>query len=113
VQDAVVAWFLIRESKDLLVGEGVDPRADKEMRAMTAAEADVEEVIDLLTLQMGPREVLVVMDVRFRAHLSTAQVVTSVGNIERSLRKRFPDVSRIFVEASSLTRREHAQTQFV
>jgi cation diffusion facilitator family transporter len=105
----VVAWFLIRESKGLLIGEGVDPRADKEMRAMTVAQADVEEVIDLLTLQTGPKQVLVLMDVRFRAELSTAQVVTSVGNIERSLRDRFPDVRRIFVEASSLTRREHAQ----
>jgi cation diffusion facilitator family transporter len=104
----VVAWFLIRESKGLLIGEGVDPRADKEMRAMTLAQADVEEVLDLLTLQTGPREVLIAMDVRFRAELTTAQVVTSIGNIERSLRARFPDVRRIFVEASTLTGREQA-----
>ncbi len=100
----LVAWLLIRESKGLLIGEGVDPKVDLEMRALTVAQTDVEEVIDLLTLQTGPKEVLVVMNVRFRAELNTAQVVASVGNVERSLRGRFPDLKRIFVEASNLTR---------
>ncbi|MEO8901013.1 MAG: cation diffusion facilitator family transporter [Polyangiaceae bacterium] len=99
----VVAWVLIRESKGLLIGEGVDPRADAEMRAITAAHPDVESVVKLLTLQTGAREVLVVMEAHFRAELSTAQIVAAVGGIERSLRARFPDVKRIFVEASSIS----------
>ncbi len=102
----VVAYFLIRESKALLIGEGVGGPADREMRTIVEADSDTEQLLELLTLQTGPREVLVVMDVRFRAELTAAQVAKSVGRIEQALRSRFPDVKRIFVEASSLSGRE-------
>lgn len=102
----VVAYFLIRESKALLIGEGVDAPADREMRAIAEADPDTEKVLQLLTLQTGPTEVLALMDVRFRAGLTTAQVVTSIARVERALRMRFPDVTRIFVEASGLTGRQ-------
>jgi cation diffusion facilitator family transporter len=102
----VVAYFLIRESKALLIGEGVDPLVDSEMRAIAERDADTEKVLELLTLQTGPTEVLALMDVRFRADLTTAQVVTSIGRVEKAIRTRFPEVTRIFVEASSLTGRQ-------
>lgn len=99
----VVAYFLIRESKGLLVGEGADPRVDAEMRAVATKHDAIEEVLDLVTLQFGPHEVLVMMDVRFRTELTSQEVTTAVAAVERSLRERFPDVKRIFVEASSIT----------
>lgn len=101
----VVAYFLIRESKGLLVGEGVDPRAVQEMRDLAAADDDIEEVLELLTLQTGANDVLVVMTVRFRSSLTTVEVVKTVADVEQALRARFPDVSRIFIQASSATRR--------
>lgn len=107
----VVAWVLIRESKGLLIGEGVDARTGAELRAITASQADVQTVVQLLTLQTGANEVLVVMEVTFRPELNTAQVVAAVRNVERSIRARYPDVKRIFVEASSITRAESADTQ--
>jgi cation diffusion facilitator family transporter len=99
----LVAYFLIRESKALLIGESVDPLVDSKMRAIAEADADTEKVLQLLTLQTGPTEVLALMDVRFRAELTTAQIVTSIGRVEQAIRTRFPEVTRIFVEASSLT----------
>lgn len=101
----VVAYFLIRESKGLLIGEGVAPRVASAMRALATENPAVEEVMELLTLQTGPNELLVLMDARFREELTSTQIVEAVGQVERALRARFPQISRVFIEADRVAAR--------
>ena len=97
----VVAYFLIRERKELLIGEGVGPRIQREMRA---GECDgVEEILELLTLQTGPHGVLVLIDARFREDLTTLETVDVIRNMDQSLRARFPDAKRVFIESQRVT----------
>lgn len=104
----VVAFVLIRESKGLLIGEGVDARTLRAMRAVAAANVNVEEVLNLMTLQTGPGEVLVVMDLRFRADLTAARLVDVIDEVESALRARYPDVTRIFIEADRIVQNQRA-----
>ena len=104
----VVAFVLIRESKGLLIGEGVDPRAAREMRALAGANANVEEVLNLMTLQTGPGEVLVVMDLRFRPDLTAARLVDVIDDVESTFRARYPEVTRIFIEADRIVQNQRA-----
>lgn len=101
----IVAYFLIRESKGLLLGESVSPRVAREMRAVVSETGAVEEILELLTIQTAPNEVLVLMDARFREGLSTPDVVAAIGKIEHALQARFPDVTRIFIESQRVTAR--------
>jgi cation diffusion facilitator family transporter len=98
----LVAFFLIRESKGLIVGEGIDLRAAKEMRSLIEANPNVEEVLELLTLHTGPGEVLAAMDLRFRPDLTATLLVDVIDDVEHALRARFPEVTRIFVEADRI-----------
>lgn len=95
---AVVATFLIRESRGLLVGEGVDGRTAREIRTLVSREALVESVARPLTMYLGPDNVLLTLDVQFRTTAPASEIAEAIENIKTRIRARFPDIKRIYLE---------------
>ena len=62
----------------------------------------VENVGDLLTMQLGPEQVLVNVDIRFRRGLDVQELELAIDRIEKSIRQKEPTVGRIFIEVDSL-----------
>jgi divalent metal cation (Fe/Co/Zn/Cd) transporter len=58
----------------------------------------VEQILDLLTMHMGPDDILVNVNVLFRDDLTTDEVEQAVDDIESAVREAVPHVRRIFVE---------------
>jgi divalent metal cation (Fe/Co/Zn/Cd) transporter len=56
-----------------------------------------------LTMHFGPQEVLLNLDIKFRGGLSAEEIEASVDRIEAEIRKRHPEIKRIFIEAESIT----------
>ena len=96
---AAVATFLIRECRGLLVGEGVDRRTAAEIRRIAREDALAESVSSPLTMYVGPENILLTMDVEFRASATAAEVAEAVERMKRRIRKRFPVFGRIYLEA--------------
>ena len=69
------------------------------------AEPTVEAVGDLLTMQLGPEQVLLNVAIKFRRGLNVQQLESTIENIERRIRAQESSIKRIFIEAESLTRR--------
>jgi len=103
---AVVAVVLAVESKGLLVGESADPEVVVSIRGIAASQKGVDRVLEVLTLQLGPEDVLLNLDVRFRSELAASDVERVVDEIEDAVRAAHPEVRRIFVEVQSIARRE-------
>ncbi|MBL8659295.1 MAG: cation diffusion facilitator family transporter [Rhodospirillales bacterium] len=99
----VVAIFLAYESKGLLIGEGADPVVQADIRALVAADRDVEEALPPLTMHFGPHEIMLALNVRFRPDLSANAVATAVDRLEARIREAHPDIRRIFVEAKAVS----------
>jgi cation diffusion facilitator family transporter len=97
-----MALLLGRESGALLVGERTNRKRVKKLRAIIAEDSSVERVGDLLTMQLGPNEVLVTVDIRFRRGLSVEQIESTIDRIEDRIRRRDPGKVRIYIEADSL-----------
>jgi divalent metal cation (Fe/Co/Zn/Cd) transporter len=97
-----MAILLGRESGALLVGERTNSKRVKKLRAIIAEDSRVERVGDLLTMQLGPDEVLVTVDIRFRRGLSVEQIESTIDRIEDRIRQRDPGKVRIYIEADSL-----------
>jgi cation diffusion facilitator family transporter len=97
-----VAFLLARESKGLLIGEGVEPVVLADMREIVGAEPDVDGVGDLRTMYFGPDDLLVNLDVAFRAGLPAEQIYEAVGRIEGALKAAYPEIGRIYIEVDSL-----------
>jgi divalent metal cation (Fe/Co/Zn/Cd) transporter len=100
---AVVACFLAYETKGLLIGEGVDPETLKSIRAIAGADPGVAKVTKSLTMHFGPHDVLLTLDIEFKADLTAAEVAKAINRIERTIRERHPEIKYIFVEAKALS----------
>jgi hypothetical protein len=50
-------------------------------------------------MYLGPDNVLLTLDVEFRATASAAEVAEAVGNMKAAIQKRFPSIRRIYLEA--------------
>lgn len=97
---AGVAVLLIRQARGLLIGEGIRPETARAIREMAMAQPRVEEVGRVLSMYVGPDNVLVVVDVNFRDDTDTGEAAEAVAAIERQVRARFPMIKRLFIEAS-------------
>ena len=96
---ATVAGFLAYESRGLLVGESAEPAVVAGISGLVLGDPDVLEVVHVLTMHMGPREVLLNLKLVFRAQLSADEVAGVVDRLEARIRERYPEVRRIYVEA--------------
>lgn len=94
----LVAWLLAIETKGLLVGEAASRSSRAAIRAATLSIPEVERVERLLTMHLGPNEILVNMDVVVDQELSGNQVESIVSSIEDQIREYVPEATRIFVE---------------
>ncbi len=98
---AGVAALLALESKGLLVGESAGPDVVYDIMALAVADPAVEQVTRVLTMHLGPHDVLLNLKLCFRDGLAGREVEAAVDRVEAVIRERRPDVTRIFVEAGS------------
>jgi len=102
----MISVFLARESKGLLIGEGVDDKTLKQIRKLVEADPDVEHVHHLLTMHFGPNEVLLTLEVKFRDELSATGVREAVARLHKTVRREHPEINRIFFGSESLAHDE-------
>ncbi|MEX0937884.1 MAG: cation diffusion facilitator family transporter [Pirellulales bacterium] len=103
---ALVALGLAYESKGLLVGEAADPTTLAGIRELALAESSFVKVAAPLTMHLGPREVLLNLDIQLRPELTADQIEVAIDRLERAIRERYPAITRIFIEVESLTKRK-------
>jgi cation diffusion facilitator family transporter len=101
---AAVAVFLGRESGALLLGERTNRSKIKRAQEIIEADPAVEKTGDLLTMQLGPEQVLLNVEIQFRRNLRIEELEAAIDRIEARIREREPTIQRIFIEAESFTR---------
>jgi cation diffusion facilitator family transporter len=101
---AGVAVLLIRESRGLLVGEGIRPETARAIRAIAGEEPGVQAVGPILSMYIGAQEALVTMEITVRGDCTADTVAQAIRRIEQRVRERFPTVRRIYVEPVDLAR---------
>jgi cation diffusion facilitator family transporter len=94
---ALVAVFLARESKELLIGERASPELSAAVRQTAAEDPCVRNVVDITTSQMGPDQVIATISIEIDEDLRVPQVEQLIGRIEQSIRSRYPQLFRIFI----------------
>ena len=100
---AGVAFLLARESKGLLIGEGVEPAVLAAMRDLVNAEQAVDGCGLVRTMYLGPNDLLVNLDVAFTKSLPAEEIHDAIGRIEDALKSAYPEIGRVYIEVDSLT----------
>jgi cation diffusion facilitator family transporter len=88
----------------LLIGESAAPELIEAVRAAAAGDSDVAHVEEMLTVQLGPSDVVVALRVVLRADLQAHEVTAATSRIEDRIRHEHGDVKRVFVELSAAER---------
>lgn len=99
-----VALLLGYESRSLLLGEAASPETWQKIVEAVRRVPEVVAVADLLTMHMGPDDILVNMDLNLKGGLTTAHVEDAIDRIEDEIRKAVPQARRIFIECETLRR---------
>jgi hypothetical protein len=74
----------------------------RDITELTCADSAVCRIGKPLTLQLGPDELLLNLNVDFRTGLSGEEVKSAVARIESSLRQAHPEIKVIYLEVSAL-----------
>lgn len=94
----IVAFILAKSNVSLLVGRAV-PRAMHNRIADDLASIDVVTAVPtLLTMQLGPGDILVAAKVDFDDEVSGAAIEAASDEAERRLRDRYPGIRYVFLD---------------
>jgi divalent metal cation (Fe/Co/Zn/Cd) transporter len=93
-----VAIFLAIEIKSLLVGEAADGSIGEACRDLAKGEPHVKELLNVITVQQGPGQVMVAIKARFDGAIQADQIAGVINTFESKLRERCPEVKWIFME---------------
>lgn len=93
-----VAVFLAIEVQSLLLGESADPEIEAGSREVIAQHPKLTALLNIITIQQGPGEVMVAAKVSLAPGMTSNEVCEAINAFERDLRKRCPEVRWLFVE---------------
>jgi len=93
-----VAAILATEMKSLLVGESATADVEREIVAAIEAGPEIEGVIHLRTLHVGPETLLVAAKIAVRQGESAVTVADGIDRAERRIRAAVPIAELIYLE---------------
>ena len=97
---AIIAFLLARSSRGLLLGEAATEKSREAIRRAILEHPNVVEVVELLTMHLAPKKILINAHVNFRDELETDDIERSIRQIERNIRRAEPMVDMIFLETA-------------
>ena len=100
---AGVAVILLRETKGLIIGEGLSGEELKRMAKIIEANPNVVKCGRILSLYLGPHDLLVTVDVTFDDAVERVSIDHTIDSIERAIVAAFPQTTRIFIEPENLS----------
>jgi cation diffusion facilitator family transporter len=98
----ITAVFLARETLSLLTGESASRTVLADVRRVLGADPRVQAVDEVLSMQLGPREVLVAITIDFRDDLSGDAVERAAAELTQAVEASHPEVTRLFMRPRRL-----------
>ncbi len=101
---AVVAFVLARSARGLLLGEAATPKSVERIRRAILDHPNVVEVVELLTMHLAPKQILINAHINFRDQLATDDIEQTIDEVEAAIKRAEPKVDMIFLETARQNR---------
>lgn len=98
---AAIAGLLAFESKGLLIGEAASRDLQVSIRTIVEKAPGIIATNELLTMHLGPQDILINLSLDFDDHLSSVDVEAAISALERTIKESHTEVKRVFIEAQS------------
>jgi cation diffusion facilitator family transporter len=96
------AVILARETGALLVGEAMSHEQIEKLRAIFNADPSIMTVGRLLSMQLGPDDVLLTAAVQFNRGMSIDEVEEAIERLESKVSAAYPSIQHIYFQSAGL-----------
>lgn len=97
-----VSIVLGRESRSLLMGEGIAPETQKKIKALAEKDEAVLKVNNVLSTYQSPEEVVLMLIVTFKPDLNTEDITNAIARIRNSVKNEFDLVEFVIIQPHSI-----------
>jgi cation diffusion facilitator family transporter len=94
----VVAVGLWRDTRGLLIGEAALPEERQKLLEVLCRQSEVDHVVELLTMAMGPDSLLVAVRLDLADGLDSDDVERLAAELEREMREAVPAATHVFID---------------
>lgn len=99
---AIVAFSLARSSRGLLLGEAATRKSVRAIRSAVKEHPNVVEIVELLTMHLAPKQILVNAHINLKGDLTYEEIVQTIADIEKKMKQAEPKVDKIFLETAGI-----------
>jgi cation diffusion facilitator family transporter len=101
-----VAYGLGRQNQQYLIGKAASPELRAGIVEAIKEAEGVDAVLELMTMQLSPEQVLVAARVDLADHLSPEDIERASDEVDERIRERFPEVRHVFLDPTPDRREE-------
>jgi len=104
---AYVAFFMAKETQNLLVGETASETDLQMIRSIIDDYNEIEFFGNLRSMHLGPDEVMIGVEVNFKDDLRVGELEKIIKEIKQRIRSNDTKFTHIYIESDSITKSEY------
>lgn len=93
-----VSAILARESRSLLMGEGISPETREKIRLLVEKDESVIRISNIISTYQSPEEVLLVTIVVFQPDIDTEDITDAITRIRKAIKEEFKFIKFIIIQ---------------
>lgn len=93
-----VSFILARESRSLLMGEGIAPETRYKIAQLAEKDIAVMKVKNILSTYQSPDEVVLMLIIDFKDHLDTEEITGAIERIRENIKNEFQLVRFVLIQ---------------
>lgn len=94
----LVAIFLVRQSRNLLMGESISAEELNKLVPLIEHNQNVSSADARLSMYLGPEEVILLIKIKFKNDLPSQKIIETIGSIRQAIQAEHPDYKHIHFE---------------
>ncbi|WP_316833670.1 cation diffusion facilitator family transporter [Pedobacter nutrimenti] len=98
-----VSLILARESRSLLMGEGISPETQKKIIAIAESDKAVIKVANVLSTYQSPEEIMLMLIIYFKEDLDTEDITDSIDRIRAAIKREYQLVEFVIIQPQTLS----------
>ena len=106
----LVAAFLARESKGLLLGESALPEVINQVEKIMSENPNVNDWSYPQTMHFGPHAILLIIEIDLKDDLGLAEAEQTVKQLREQIKEEQPKITQVFIQTTSQLVRTRKQS---
>jgi cation diffusion facilitator family transporter len=97
-----VSLILARESRSLLMGEGIAPETQKKIIALAEKDPSVTKVMNVLSTYESPEEIVLMLIINFKEDLDTEEITDAIERVRKAIKQKFQLIEFVIIQPQAL-----------